>query len=350
MAGFDVGIDLGTTNFRIYIKDKGIILDEPSVVAVKAKTKEVVAVGKSAYDMLGKNPPSITVKYPLSAGAISDYNLNEIMVKEFIKKASDSMLIKPQICISVHTLMTDVEKRSVIDAAIAAGARKVYLIDEAIASAIGAGIDMSRPRGVMIVNIGGGTIDVAILSMNGLVCGNSIKYGGQYVDYSLIKNISKHHKLNIGEQMAENLKINLATALNPKTSNKFKVSGRNIVSGLPESIMINQKEVYTVVKDFILKAVGVIKNLLEQTPPELSGDIYTNGIILTGAAAQLRGLATYIKASIGVGVKVASNPAECVVVGAGRSFDMLKDLSAGFTDAAYFMKRKRFTILDKRSS
>lgn len=336
MATCDIGIDLGTTNVRIYIDGKGLILDEPSVIAVDKKTGKTLAVGDKAYKMLGKNPPGIEVKYPLESGVISDYELNEQMICELLNIAGDSMLMKPRVCISVHTLITDVERRAVVDAAVAAGARAVYLIEEPIAAAIGAGVPLSQPEGVMVVDIGGGTTDVAVLSLNGVAVSRSAKVGGQKIDRAIARKVFQDHKLFIGEVAAEKVKKEIGTAKDPDEEVLCRVCGRDLVSGLPRAIYMTQTEVYDAISESIDQILQVIFDVLEATPPELIGDIYTNGILLTGGGAALNKISNRISKETNTPCYLAENPTSCVALGASKAFSMIDSFNTGFINASTY--------------
>lgn len=333
MPSFDVGIDLGTTNIRIYIDGKGIIIDQPAVIAVSKKTKEVLAIGDEAYVMLGKNPASIIVKYPLCSGVISDYELNELMIKEFLKKAGGNILTKPKVCICVHTLITDVERRAVIDAATASGARKVYLIEEPIAALLGSGVDISKPEGFMVVDVGGGTTDVAIISMNGIACSKSIKIGGQKMDDMIARKIYNNYRLFIGPKTAEEVKVALATAKFLGGYKQYRVCGRNLATGLPKAIRITQEEVYGAIEDSVDQIIKVIKEVLEEAPPELAGDIIVNGVLLTGGSL-LKGLDERVREETGIKTIVSENPKECVVIGTGKALKDVEVFNTGFVSTA----------------
>lgn len=333
MAKCDIGIDLGTTNIKIFIKDKGVVIDEPSVVAVKKKTKELVEIGKKAYDMIGKNPDSILVKYPLTTGVISDYYLNELMIKELLSRVIKKSVKKPRICICVHSLITDVERRAVTEAALASGCGKVFLIEEPMASGLGAGLDMSNAKGFLVVNMGGGTTDIAVLSLNGIVLSRSIKTGGQRIDEIIRKNIASNHKLLIGRSSAEKAKIKMAIAKHPKKSLEYELKGRDLITGLPRSVVINQEDIYCQMKESIDEVINNIKNILEETPPELVGDIYASGILLTGGGSLINQLPELITEKIGVKARLADDPKECVVNGVGKSLDLLDNFSSIFLTA-----------------
>ncbi len=333
MATCDIGIDLGTTNVRVYINGKGMVIDEPAVIAVDAATNDLIAVGREAAQMIGKNPDKIIVKYPLVAGVISDYERNEMMIKEFLRRASNNMLIKPRVCVCIHTLITDVERRAVVEAAVAAGARKVYLIEEPIAAALGADMDLLAPKGVMVADIGGGTTDVAVLSMNGTVVSKSIKVGGQNLDDAIKRQVYLDHQLFIGLPTAEQAKIVLGTASKPSIEKTYTVGGRNLMNGLPRTVVLSQAELYEAIAESIHQIIQTVRDVLEHTPPELVGDIHTDGILLTGGTALLSGMSDLLASVIGVPVILPEDPVGCVAVGTGKVFDMLDSFNSGFVDA-----------------
>ena len=330
MSSIDIGLDLGTANTIITVGGKGIVMNEPSVVAFDKKKKCVVAVGSEAYRMLGRTPEYIVAIKPLKDGVISDNEMTEEMISAFIRKVSSNMLLKPRIIICVPTSVTDVECRAVIEAALSAGARKVYLIEEPIAALLGAGIDISKPNGTMVVDIGGGTADVAVVSFNGIVVSESIKVAGNKFDAAIVRYISQKYKLLIGEKSAEQVKIQIADVFNPDGSKTMQIKGRHLLKGLPVSETINDLDVYEAVKDLTFDIIDGIKKVFEKTPPELAGDIKQNGIVLTGGGALLGGLAHLISAKINVPCYVAKNPLECVALGTAAAFKMSEELLDGF--------------------
>ena len=271
MSSVDVGIDLGTANTIITIGGKGIVVNEPSVVAYDKKKQKVLAVGSEAYKMIGRTPEYIIAVKPLKDGVISDNITTEAMVSAFIKKVSSSMMLKPRIILCVPSLITDVENRAVIEAALSAGARKVFIIKEPIAALLGAGVDISQAKGAMVVDIGGGTTDIAITSFNGIVKDTSIKLAGTRFDESIIKYISSKYKLVIGEKTAEQAKIHLANVFEPDAGVKMTVKGRNLLRGLPESVEINEMDLYEALIDHVEEITAGIRSVLERTPPELVG-------------------------------------------------------------------------------
>ena len=279
----DIGIDLGTANIIITVSGRGIVINEPSVVAYDKKKKAVVAVGKEAYRMIGRTPEYIVAVRPLKDGVISDNDMTQAIIKEFIHMANNGFMVKPRVVLCVPSSITDVEKRAVVEAALSAGARKVFLIEEPIAALIGAGVDISKPNGTMVVDIGGGTADVAIVSFNGIVQSRSIKMAGNKFDAAIIRHITQKYKILIGEKTAEKAKMQIANVFKPTGETKMMVRGRNLIRGLPESIEITDLDIYEALHDNAMEVVEQIKLVLESTPPELVGDILSSGITLTAA-------------------------------------------------------------------
>ena len=330
MSSVDIGLDLGTANTIITVGGKGIVMNEPSVIAYDKKKKQVLAVGSEAYRMLGRTPEYIVAVKPLKDGVISDNEMTEEMVSAFINKVSKSMMIKPRIIICVPTSVTDVECRAVIEAALSAGGRKVYLIEEPIAALLGAGIDISKPSGTMVVDIGGGTADVAVVSFNGIVASDSIKVAGNKFDAAIIRYVSQKYKILIGEKTAEQVKIELANVFNPDGTKTMQIKGRHLIKGLPVVETVTDIDIYEAVKDLTSDIVDGIKKVFEKTPPELAGDIKQNGIILTGGGALLGGLSQLISSQVKVPCYVADNPLECVALGTAAAFKFSEELLDGF--------------------
>lgn len=330
MSSIDIGIDLGTANTIITLGGKGIVVDEPSVVAYDKKKKQVLAVGADAYKMLGRTPEYIVAVKPLADGVISDNVMTEAMICEFIRKVSGSMLLKPRVVICVPSSVTDVECRAVVEAALSAGARKVYLIQEPIAALLGAGVDISKPNGTMVVDIGGGTADVAVVSFNGIVQSKSVKVAGNKFDDAIVKYISHKYKILIGEKTAENIKKELANVFNPTGDKTMTIKGRHLIKGLPVIETINDLDVANAVEELVVEIVDSVKAVLEVTPPELVGDIHQNGIVLTGGGALLGGLADVISRETRVPCYVAENALKCVAKGVSKAFELSEDLLDGF--------------------
>lgn len=326
----DIGIDLGTANVMISVGNKGVVLNEPSVVAFNKRINEVIAVGYEAYKMIGRTPEHITVVRPLSDGVISDHKMTKLMIMAFIEKVTGKQLFMPNIVMCVPSSITDVESRAVIEAAKNAGARQVYLIDEPVAAIMGAGVDISRADGNMVVDIGGGTTDIAVVSMNGVVTKASVKMAGSKLDKAIVRYVSNRYRILIGEKMAENAKIAAANIYSPDGSRKIIVKGRHLVRGLPEQIELSDYDIYEAIIDNINEMINAVKSVFEKTPPELVGDIYQNGIYLTGGGALLYGLDKLMSSIIGVECHVADDPLSCVAKGTKCAFKHLDKLLDGF--------------------
>lgn len=321
MLGSDIGIDLGTSSVLIYIKGQGIVLKEPSVVAIDRNTNEVIAVGEKARKMLGKAPSNINVVRPLREGVISDYNVTELMLKHFIKQVIGNSSRRPRIAVCVPSEVTEVEKKAVKDATKDAGAREVFVIEEPIAAAIGSGIDITRACGSMIVDIGGGTTDIAVISLGGAVVKSSLKIAGDNFDEAIIKYIRKKYNVLIGEKSAEELKVNIGTVYKRSASVNMDIRGRNLVTGLPNVINVTSEEIYEALKESSIMIIETIHKVLEQTPPELAADIYERGIVLTGGGALIYGLDKAIKDATGIEVVLAEDALSCVALGTGQYID-----------------------------
>ena len=327
MLARDIGIDLGTANVLIFIKGRGIVLNEPSIVVVDTETKRVIAVGEEAEEMLGRTPGKVKAIKPMKDGVIADFELTEIMLNEFIKKAkARNVITKPRILICCPTNITPVEKNAIKEAAERTGARKVYIEEEPKVAAIGAGMDISKPSANMVLDIGGGTTDIAILSMNGIVSSESIKIAGNQLDQDIIKYIRDKYKLLIGEQTAEDIKINFANIYKPKKSEKMEIRGRDLITGLPKAIEISQDETKEAMDDSINRMIKSCKNVLEQTPPELSADIVEKGVILTGGGSLLTGLLERLEEELTIPVLIAETPLTCVAEGCGILLENRKQL------------------------
>lgn len=326
----DIGIDLGTASVLIYVKGKGIVLQEPSVVAIDLDTNKVLAVGEEAQRMLGRTPGNIVAIRPLKDGVISDYDVTEKMLKHFLEKVTGGVglfrFLKPQIIVCVPSGVTEVEKRAVIDATMEAGARDVYLIEEPIAAAIGAGIEISLPNGSMVVDVGGGTSDVAVISLGGIVVSTSIKIAGDKFDEAIVKYMRKKHSLLIGERTAEEIKINIGSAYPRDEEVYLEVRGRNLVSGLPETIKVSSSETLEALKESVAQIADAVHYVLEKTPPELSADISDKGILLTGGGSLLHGLDELISKRTGIRVYIAEEAISCVAKGTGEALNSIKVL------------------------
>lgn len=326
MISTDIGIDLGTSNVLIYVKKKGIVLNEPSVVAIEKNTKKVLAVGNEANEMLGRTPGKVVAIRPMKDGVIADLEATEIMLNEFIKKIkTKNMFVRPRILICCPTNINPIEKVAIKEVAERTGARKVYIEEEPKVAAIGAGMNIKLPMANMVIDIGGGTTDIAILSLDGIVTSNSIKVAGNVFNSDLIKYIKDKYKLLIGELTAESIKINFANVHNPDPTKKLEVKGRDLVTGLPSIIEISQDETKKALEESISKIIKAVINVLEIAPPELSADIVEKGIVLTGGASQLCGLLEVLEEKLKVPVLIAESPLTCVVEGTGIILDELKN-------------------------
>ncbi|HCD08882.1 MAG: MreB/Mrl family cell shape determining protein [Thermoanaerobacter thermocopriae] len=328
----DIGIDLGTASVLVYIKGEGIVLKEPSVVAIDRNTNKILAVGEEAQRMVGRTPGNILAIKPLRAGVISDYDVTEKMLRYFINKACGGrFLLRPKIMICIPSGVTQVEKRAVIDAALQAGARKAYLIEEPIAAAIGAGLDISQPSGNMIVDIGGGTTDIAVISLGSSVVSKNIKVAGDNFDEAIIRYMRKKYHIIIGERMAEEIKINIGTAYFDGKEEKMLVKGRSLISGLPQNVEVTSSEICEVLKEPLEEIVEAVHNVLERTPPELAADISDKGIVLTGGGALLKGMDRLLRERMNTPVYLANDPISCVALGTGKALDSLELLEKSET-------------------
>lgn len=336
MGSTDIGIDLGTSNIVMAMGRKGIVLSEPSVIAYNRKSEKVLAVGMEAYEMIGKTPEYIDVVRPMENGVISDDEMTQCLIKEFIYKVTGRQLIKPRIVICVPAFITDVEKRAVVEAAMSAGSRKAYLIDEPIAAIIGAGVEIGKAKGHMVVDIGGGTTDTAIISMNGLVTSKSIKTAGNKIDQAIIHYMQSKYKLLIGQQTAEKIKIKHTNLYDPTSEKKFYVRGRSLIRGLPEKVVISENELFTAMENEIFSIMENIREVLEETPPELVGDIYENGILLTGGGALLGGFKELIRRTLGVKAVVAEDAINCTARGTIVAFKKINNLLEGMENIAVY--------------
>ena len=326
MFGQDIGIDLGTATVIAYIKGKGIVLREPSVVAVNNITGEVLAVGHEARRMLGRTPGNIVAIRPLRDGVISDYTVTEKMLKYFISKIGGRFLFAPRIMICIPSQVTEVEKKAVIDAASNAGARKVYLIEEPIAAAIGAGLDISKPCGNMIVDIGGGTTDIAVISLGGSVVSSSIKVAGDKFDEAIVKYIKKRHNVMIGERTAEELKQQIGCVFPKIQDMEMDVRGRDLITGLPKTITIYSSEMMEALDEPSMLIVDAVHSVLEKTPPELAADISDKGIYMTGGGCLIDGLDRLLQEKLGINVMIAEDAISCVAKGTGKALDNLDSM------------------------
>ena len=328
MFGQDIGIDLGTASVLVYIKGKGIVAKEPSVVAVDKNTNKLCAVGEDAQKMLGRTPGNIVAIRPLRDGVISDYNTTERMIKHFLSKACKKSLFKPRVIICVPSGVTEVEERAVVDAGIQAGASKVHLIEEPLAAAIGVGIDIAQPYGSMIVDMGGGTSDVAVISLGGIVTSESIKIAGDKFDEAIVRFIRKKYNILIGERTAEDLKIKIGCVYKREDNPVMEVRGRSLVSGLPKTIQVSSNEMLEALAEPAQAIVDAVKAVLEKTPPELIGDISARGIVLTGGGALIYGMDKLIQIETGIRTVVAEDAESCVALGTGKALDNISILQS----------------------
>ena len=329
MFGFgqDIGIDLGTATVLIYVKGKGIVLREPSVVAIDKNSNAVMAVGEEARLMLGRTPGNIVAIRPLRDGVISDYGVTERMLRYFINKVCGTRIFRPRLVICVPSEVTEVEKKAVIDAAMQAGARKVQLIEEPIAAAIGAGIDISKACGTMVVDIGGGTTDIAVIALGGNVISTSLKVAGDKFDEAIIRFMRKKYNVMIGERTAEEMKINIGCVFPKVQDNSMEVRGRNLLSGLPITVEINSAEMLEALEEPATMIVDAVHSVLENTPPELSADISDKGILMTGGGSLVDGLDKLISSKTGINVYIADDAVSCVAFGTGKILDNLDVLT-----------------------
>jgi rod shape-determining protein MreB len=328
----DIAIDLGTANCEVYVKGRGIVLQEPSVVAINRKTGQVLAVGLEAKEMVGKTPGHIVAKRPLRSGVISDFEVTEQMLKYLIEKTRKKRLIGPRVIIGVPFGVTEVEKKAVIDAAKSAGARQVFLIEEPMAAAIGARLPVQEPEGNFIVDIGGGTTEVAVISLGGIVVAKSLRVAGDRLNEDIVRFVQDEYKILIGERTAEMAKINIGSAYPLKEKKEIPLRGRNLVTGLPEEIVISDEDIRKAIEKSINMIVAEIKTTIEETPPELLSDIISNGIYLAGGGALLRGLPLLIQKETKIKTKVIEDPMTAVVRGAGMVLEDLDKLSEVLVD------------------
>ena len=322
----DMGIDLGTANTLVHIKGKGIVLREPSVVAIKSDTGDVLAVGDEAKRMIGRTPGSIVAIRPMKDGVIADFDVTQAMLKYFIRKAMNTKsFVRPRVVVGVPSGVTVVEKRAVIDAAQQAGAREAYLIEEPMAAAIGAGLPVEEATGSMVVDIGGGTTEIAVISLGGIVTSCSIRIGGDEMDSSIIQYIKREYNLLIGERTAEEIKINIGTAIvNPNQDKTMDIRGRDLVSGLPKTVRIKSSEVCEALSEPVHKIVDAVKGTLEKTPPELAADVMDHGIMMTGGGSLLNSLDKLLSHETGMPVLVSEDALSCVGEGTGRSLENIE--------------------------
>lgn len=325
----DIGIDLGTASVLVYVKGKGVVLNEPSVVAIDKNTGKLLKVGAEAQAMLGRTPGNIVAIRPLREGVISDYDMTERMLKEFIKKVTTFSLFKPRLLICVPSGITEVEERAVVDAGIQAGARRAYLIEEPVAAAIGAGIDITKPDGHMVVDIGGGTADIAVISLGGVVESASIKIAGDKFDEAVVKYIRRKHNVLIGDRTAEELKMKIGCVFPRPEEVTMEIKGRCLMTGLPRVFSVSSSEMIEAFEEVSSRILEAIHGVLERTPPELVADISTNGIVMTGGGSLLWGFDKLIESHTGIETHVAEDAISCVAEGTGKSLDSLDQMQDG---------------------
>ncbi|MBE6990740.1 MAG: MreB/Mrl family cell shape determining protein [Ruminococcaceae bacterium] len=334
----DIGIDLGTASVLVYIKGKGVVLNEPSVVAINKDDGKLLKVGAEAQAMLGRTPGNIVAIRPLREGVISDYDMTERMLREFIHKVSGGFrLFKPRVIICVPSGITEVEERAVVDAGIQAGARRVYLIEEPVAAAIGAGIDITKPDGHMVVDIGGGTSDIAVISLGGVVESASIKVAGDQFNESIVKYMRRKHNLLIGERTAETMKIEIGCVFPKEEEASIEIKGRCLMTGLPRSLTVTSTEMMEAFEEPVERILEAVHGVLERTPPELVADISNNGIVMTGGGSLIEGFDKLITARTGIHTQVAEDAISCVAWGTGKSLESIGDM----TDGTVNLSRRR---------
>ena len=329
MFANDIGIDLGTATTLIYIAGKGIVLREPSIVAMDERNGQVLAVGDEAYTMLGKTASDIRVVRPLEDGVISDYEVTEQMLKHFFAKVNPSRVFKPRVCVCVPSAITEVESRSVIDTVMSSGARNVYLIEEPVAAAIGAGMDITRPGGIVVLDIGGGTSDIAVISLSGVVESASIKVAGDQFNEAVVKYMRRKHNVLVGERTAEQMKIEIGCVYPKEEEATIEIKGRCLMTGLPKTITVHSSEMLEAFEEPVERILEAIHSVLERTPPELVGDISNNGIVMTGGGSLVKGFAQLVEARTGIHTMVAEDAISCVAQGTGKSLDSLNDMQDG---------------------
>jgi rod shape-determining protein MreB len=320
----DIGIDLGTANVLVFIKGKGIVLREPSVVAIDRVTNTILAVGEEARRMLGRTPGNIVAIRPLREGVIADYDITESMLRYFVHKVCGKRtFFRPRVMVCIPSGVTTVEKRAVLEAVMQAGARKTYLIEEPLAAALGAGLVISEPCGSMVVDIGGGTSDIAVLSLGGIVLSQSLRIGGDKFDDALVRYIKKEYNILIGERTAEELKIRIATAFPNSRNDSMEIRGRDLITGLPKTVRTTSEETREALSEPITLIVEGVKTVLEKTPPELAADIMDRGIVMTGGGSLIHGLDKLISQETGIPTYLADDPLSCVALGTGKAIDSL---------------------------
>ena len=329
MFSKDIGIDLGTASILVYVKGKGVVLREPSVVAIDKNTGKLLKVGTEAQQMLGRTPGNIVAIRPLREGVISDYDMTERMLKEFIRKVTSFRLFKPRIVICVPSGITEVEERAVVDAGLQSGASHVYLIEEPVAAAIGAGIDITKPEGHMVVDIGGGTSDIAVISLKGVVESASIKVAGDQFNEAIVKYMRRKHNILIGERTAEQMKMQIGCVFPKEEETTIEIKGRCLMTGLPKTITVTSTEMLEAFEEPVERILEAVHGVLERTPPELVADIANNGIVMTGGGSLVDGFDKLITARTGIHTVVAENAISCVAIGTGKSLDSVHEMNDG---------------------
>ena len=324
----EIGIDLGTSNTIIYLKGKGIVVNEPTVVAVSRATGKILSIGKAAGDMLGRTPLDICAVTPIKEGVIANFDITVAMLKYFIKKAVGASFLKPKAVVCIPSHITDVEKRAVRDAALAAGVKEVFLLEKSMAAAIGAGISVNAPVGSMVVDIGGGTTEIAVVSLGGIVATQSLKIASQTLDNDIIQHLKKNNNLVIGNITAEEVKVSIGSACSLKEELSIEIKGRDLVSGLPRTATVTSEDIREAIQESLAAIIDGIKAVLEKTPPELAADIIESGIVRTGGGAILKGLGRLINAHIEIPIFMADSPSECVAIGAGKALEEVKTLNS----------------------
>lgn len=327
MFGTDIAIDLGTSKIQIYVSHKGIVLNEPSVVAVNTDNDEIIAVGHEAYKMVGRTSDRISVVFPLEGGVISDFSLVEQMLTIFLKRLSGSMIFMPRVVVCVPGAITEVEKKAVVDSISTSGVRKICLIEEPVAAALGAGMDIESPHGNLVVDMGAGTTDMAVISLSGVAVSRSIKVAGNSFDEAVIRYVRKKYNIIIGKRTAENCKLAVGCVYPQEKCESYLIKGRNALTGLPQAAEITADDLFEAFTAPVMQIVRELQNMLEETPPELIGDIDTDGIFLTGGTSQLRGFPTLLSQKTRLPVYLAEAPEDCVVLGAGKALGFIDALS-----------------------
>jgi rod shape-determining protein MreB len=323
--GKDIGIDLGTANILVHVRGKGVVIHEPAVVAVDVNTQKICAIGEEAREMIGRTPGNIRAIRPLKEGVIADFTITEEILKHFIRKAAGRGF-RPRVMVCVPSGITTVEKRAVIEAANLAGAKEVYLVTEPIAAAVGCGLDIGAPSGSMVVDIGGGTTDIAVISLGGEVTSQSLRVGGSHMEEAIVRHVKRVYNLAIGDRTAEDVKVTIASAY-PTPDRKMTIRGRDLVTGLPATVEISSMDIYPALEELLTSIVDAIRGVLEVTPPELAADIVNKGMALTGGGALMDGMARLIQEKTGVPVTLAEDPLSCVVRGTGEILDSLEKVS-----------------------